>query len=125
LNTIRTSSTPHHAAAQCLSFVSQVGTSKEACKSAQNRSLEIILATVNGALKRDDTEIVSFCLDACSNVLLANPDSPASCFDAWVKISSSSEMARFEREKKRRESSSAGKRFVVRVVCMCVLYFYC
>jgi hypothetical protein len=78
--------------AACLSFVSQVGTSKEACKSAQNRSLEIILATVNGALKRDDTEIVSFCLDACSNVLLANPDSPASCFDAWVKISSSSEM---------------------------------
>jgi len=85
--------TNREALAQCLSFVSQVGTSKEACKSAQNRSLEIILATVNGALKRDDTEIVSFCLDACANVLLANPDSPASCFDAWVKISSSSASA--------------------------------
>ena len=81
------------ALAQCLSFVSQIATSKEACKSAQNRALEIILATVNGALKRDDTEIVSFCLDACANVLLASPESPASCFDVWVKISSSSASA--------------------------------
>ena len=81
------------ALAQCLSFVSQVATSKEACKSAQNRALEIILATVNGALKRDDTEIVSFCLDACANVRLGSPESPASCFDAWVKISSFSASA--------------------------------
>ena len=33
------------ALAQCLSFVSQIATSKESCKSAQNRALEIILAT--------------------------------------------------------------------------------
>jgi len=81
------------ALAQCLSFVSQIATSKESCKSAQNRALEIILATSDGALKRDDTEIVSFCLDTCANVLLANPESPTSCFDVWVKISSSSASA--------------------------------
>ena len=64
---------------QCLSFVSQIATSRKSCKSAQNRALEIILATSDGALKRDDTEIVSFCLDTCADMYIAN-QSPTWCF---------------------------------------------